>query len=167
MDNYINSNAPIRFKHKKCETIFSLSPYKFIYRHNKKYCPICYYKKSHGEIAIAQFLNNNNIDYQKEFTFPDLPQRRFDFYLPKEKIAIEFDGEQHFEYIPFLHNNNIENFYLTQQRDQEKNNFCLLNNIKLFRFSYLDYDSLEEILQQILKEKSSTTIEKYLIKDIK
>lgn len=32
------------------------------------------------------------MDYQREFTFPDLPNRRFDFYLPQENIAIEFDG---------------------------------------------------------------------------
>jgi len=167
LEEYITTDTPIRFKHKKCDTTFSLSPYRFIYRHNKKYCPICYYKKSQGEVIITTFLKNNNIDYQKEFIFSDLPQRRFDFFLPEEQIAIEFDGKQHFEYIPFLHNNNIENFYLTQQRDQEKNDFCLLNNIKLFRFSYIDLDNLEEILQQIFKEKSSTTIEKYLVKNMK
>lgn len=48
LESYVNIDTPIKFKHIPCGTEFSLSPYKFIHRHDKKYCPICYYKKSKG-----------------------------------------------------------------------------------------------------------------------
>lgn len=92
LDIYVNTNTPILLRHKKCNCTFSISPDYFLRKYNKKYCPICYYKKSHGEIAITTFLMQHGIDYQREFIFPDLPKRRFDFYLPQENIAIEFDG---------------------------------------------------------------------------
>lgn len=82
LEEYKNIDTPIKFKHNNCNTIFELSPYKFIYQHNKKYCPICYYKKSHGEILIYKFLCEFNYEFQKEFIFPDLPNLRFDFFLP-------------------------------------------------------------------------------------
>ena len=56
---YVNTDTKIRFKHKICGTEFEQTPYNFIYKSHKQYCPICYYKKSKGEVIIAQFLNNN------------------------------------------------------------------------------------------------------------
>lgn len=95
LDEYINIDTKIRFKHKRCNTIFEITPWSFIHQANKKYCPICYYKKSKGEIEINKFLENNQIDYQKEFIFPN-SRKRFDFYLPELNTCIEYDGEQHF-----------------------------------------------------------------------
>ena len=97
LEEYVNIDTPIRFKHKPCGCEFSLSPYKFIYRNFKKYCPICYYKKSKGEIVISEVLTNLNIDFVKEMMFKELPNRKFDFFLPQLNTAIEFDGQQHFE----------------------------------------------------------------------
>lgn len=136
----------------------------FLRRYNKKYCPICYYKKSHGEIAIATFLTNYNIDFQKEFIFPDLPNHRFDFYLPKENIVIEFDGAQH--YAPNNFFGEEEGFLKTQIRDQEKNKFCLLKNITLYRIPYFEINNVSQILFEILEEKRSTTIERFLIRQV-
>ena len=161
LDQYINMNTKIRFKHKKCGTIFSLEPDKFITRNHKKYCPTCYLKKSKGEIIIENYFKNNNIDYQREFIFPDLPSKRFDFYLPDYKIAIEFDGIQHFQ--PIQKFGGQEEFILTQQRDKIKNQFCLNNYITLLRIPYTEIDNLPQILYQIFKEKSSTTIEKFKV----
>ena len=164
LEEYINSDTKIKFKHKTCGTIFELSPYKFMYSHNKKYCPICYYKKSHGEIYINTYLKNHSFEYKKEFTFSDLPNHKFDFFLPKENAIIEFDGEQHYKYVPFFHRN-IENFYERCKKDKEKNRYCLEKNIKLYRIPYTEIDNIYDILEQIFEEKSSTTIEKFLVKN--
>lgn len=161
LSNYTNIDTKIKFKHKKCGTEFELSPYKFIYRHNKKYCPICYYKKSKGEVLITNFLEKNNIQYQKEFSFPDLKNKKFDFYLPEFNSCIEYDGIQHFKKVDFF--GGEQSFKDIQRRDRQKNLYCLKNNIKLFRIPYSEYDNINQILHQIYKEKSSTTIEKYLI----
>ena len=126
LENYMNIDTPIRFKHLPCGTEFSLSPYKFITQQNKRYCPICYYKKSNSEINIAKYLTANNIDYQKEFIFPGLPLKRFDFYLPDYKMCIEFDGEQHFHAIPFF--GGEEALQKNKDSDAIKNEFCLQKN---------------------------------------
>jgi hypothetical protein len=52
LDKYINADTKIHFKHKKCNTVFKITPYHFIHSSKKKYCPICYYKKSKGETEI-------------------------------------------------------------------------------------------------------------------
>lgn len=163
LGEYININTKISFKHKICGCIFQLEPDKFLNRYNKKYCPICYYKKSHGEILIHKFLEQNNYEYQKEFTFPDLKNLRFDFYLPKENIIFEYDGEQHFYPIDFF--GGKEALKSTQDRDQLKNQYCIKKHIQLFRIPYTEIDNINEILYKILKEKSSTTIEKFLVKE--
>lgn len=51
----------------------------------------------------------------------------------------------------------------TQKRDREKNKYCINNNIQLFRIPYTDFSHINQILNEIFKEKSSTTIEKYLV----
>lgn len=163
LGKYINIDTPITFKHIPCGTIFELTPYQFITRHNKKYCPVCYYKKSHGEILIADFLTKNGFLYKKEYIFKDLPNRKFDYFLPELNIAIEFDGQQHYEFVEFFHRT-IENFNLRQQMDIEKNQYCIKNNIPLYRIPYWEEEHISKILSQILLEKSSTTIEKFIVK---
>ncbi len=161
LSKYINMDTKIKIKHNKCGCEFEITPYRFIYRHNKQYCPICYYKKSHGEMYIENFLINNNIDYQREFIFPDLPQRRFDFYLPELSIAIEFDGMQHYKPIEFFGGEEAHKKLIAH--DIEKNQYCINNNIILFRIPYDELDNIYTILTQIFKEKGSTTIEKFQI----
>lgn len=159
LEKYINIDTPIKMRHKPCGCEFSISPYKFIHRHDKKYCPICYYRKSKGEIAIAKVLTELHIDYQREFLFPNT-NYRFDFYLPKFKAAIEYDGIQHFQETFFSSQNELQNI---QTRDEEKNLLCSVNKISLFRIPYYDYDEISKIIYKIFEEKSSTTIEKYKV----
>lgn len=161
LEEYINIDTKITFKHKPCGTEFKLSPYNFIHQANKKYCPICYYKKSNGEKFITQFLENKKIDYQREFSLPGMGRKKFDFYLPELKVAIEYDGSQHFYPNDFF--GGEQGFIETQQRDNEKNQYCLDNNITLYRIPYTELYNINQILHEIFEEKSSTTIEKYLI----
>jgi hypothetical protein len=57
--------------------------------------------KSKGEEAIANILNNLHITFEREKIFNTCKAinnvfYRFDFYLPKYNIIIEYDGRQHF-----------------------------------------------------------------------
>lgn len=161
LDQYINADAKLHFKHIPCGTVFELSPDKLINRYNLKYCPVCYYKKSHGEIRILNWLNQHHINYKKEYSFQDLPLKRFDFYLPDLNVCIEYDGKQHFAPIDFF--GGEKEFQAAQIRDIEKNQYCIKNKIILFRIPYTDFNEIEKILYQIFEEKSSETIEKYKI----
>ena len=57
----------------------------------------------------------------------------FDFYNATKKMAIEVDGSQHYQYNKFFHSNSRQKFLDQLKRDQKKDEFCEINNIKLFR----------------------------------
>lgn len=117
-----------------------------------KGCQSC--QESHGERKIKIFLNKNNINFITQhkfincinpFTNKKLP---FDFYLPDYNICIEYDGEQHFKLTN--HSKTFNDLKNIKSRDKIKTNFCLTNNIKLFRISYINLKKIENILTKIL-----------------
>lgn len=89
-----------------------------------------------GEERIVKILEENAINYQREYKFTDLGNLRYDFYLPNYNRLIEFDGEQHFR------DTGWGNFEGTQQRDQIKNDYAKLHNIQLVRIPYWERNKL-------------------------
>lgn len=115
--------------------------------HNTQSCG-CLQNISVGEQKIKDLLDEHHISYQREYKFPDLQNRRYDFAILDEngKVIqlIEFDGEQHFQEALFFNKSLAE-----QQRiDKEKTNFANAKNIKLIRIPYwkrniLTFEDLE------------------------
>ena len=108
-----------------------------------------------GESKISNILKENNITYETQKFFSDLKDKNilfFDFFLPKYNCLIEFDGEQHYRYIPFFYKTQ-EQFKTAQSHDQLKNEYCLKNNIPLIRipYAYLNDIVLEDLLPQTSK----------------
>lgn len=93
---------------------------------------------SSGEKDIAQLLIENNIDFKREVTFPDLiyegtnGKLRFDFFV-EDKYIIEFDGKQHFEEIKYFKSTDLKE---TQKRDEIKNTYCHHHGIPIIRIPY-------------------------------
>jgi very-short-patch-repair endonuclease len=56
-------------------------------------CPMC--RQSRGEAAVARYLDQHGITYEREWSPSSLGRLRFDFALPIHKTLIEFDGIQH------------------------------------------------------------------------
>lgn len=85
-------------------------------------CMISYYN-----IYIAKFLKELNIDYKSEYRVEiDGCQYRFDFYLPKYNLFIEYDGSQHYNtrfYIDIYKSEEIgiQKFNEARKRDGIKN----------------------------------------------
>lgn len=101
---------------------------------------------SKGEFIIRQCLNDLQLKYKTEFTFLDLPKRRFDFAIfnnEQLKCVIEFDGKQHYSFINTWHQTE-EEFIKCQQRDQEKNEYCQKHNIPLVRIPYWELDNINK-----------------------
>ncbi len=99
-------------------------------------CPVC--SSSHGERYIKEFLDINNIQYVREKTFEEcnnIGKLRFDFYLPKYNICLEYDGIQHYKPIEYF--GGVYDFEKRKYNDSIKDEFCKLNNIDLFRIKYL------------------------------
>ncbi len=71
--------------------------------------------------------------------------QRFDIYIPIYKIAIEYQGLQHFEAIDFF--GGEEGLRNTQERDIRKRELCLINDTHLIEV--LPNYNLNEIISQI------------------
>jgi hypothetical protein len=72
---------------------------------------------------------SNHIVFE-EFTIPGT-RLSLDFYNANKKVAIEVQGNQHVKYTPFFHGGYKSNFLHQLKRDQEKYNFCKINDIIL------------------------------------
>ena len=65
---------------------------------NKRGCPVC--NASKGEQIIKEYLEFNKIEFIREFRFKDCKSKNtlpFDFYLIKQNLCIEYDGEFHYK----------------------------------------------------------------------
>lgn len=126
-------------------------------------CPIC--NESHGEKKISKWLNDNgyflNKDYFREFKFKDLKSKnnvclRFDFYIPKKNLLIEYQGEQHYKSFDFskMKRAETEKFHSLQENDRLKRNFCKERNIKELEIMFSEYENIESILDEALNDSS-------------
>ena len=114
-------------------------------------CPLCY--DSNGENKIKNILDQINITYEIQKTFDDCKNTkklRFDFYLPKYNVLIEYDGMQHFKPIKFF--GGIKRFNDLNKHDNIKNEYASKNNIPLLRIPYTKFDSIEEEIKQFLEK---------------
>lgn len=61
-----------------------------------------------------------------------IPGERFvlDYLIPAANLAVECQGRQHDEFVPFFHANR-QGFHAQQDRDSRKRRWCELNNLHL------------------------------------
>lgn len=117
----------------------------------KGYTTSCGCIKSKGEEYIAKILEENNVPFQREYSFCDLIYKlplKFDFAIfSKDGLLshlVEFDGRQHFEPNDFF--GGETEFKQNQIRDELKNNYCIENNIPLIRIKCNEIIDLERIM---------------------
>ena len=97
-------------------------------------------KRSIGEQTIYDILKQAKLPFEEQYIdnqyqFKDTGYNpKFDFFVNKQ-YYIEYDGQQHFDCQHHGWNNENE-FLKIQQRDKEKNLYCLQNNIPLIRIPY-------------------------------
>jgi very-short-patch-repair endonuclease len=118
-------------------------------------CPTCN-SSSVGERIIKKFLDENEIDYKREKTFEGCKLKRllrFDFYIHRFNLIIEYDGPQHFKTNSLF---GEENFKNTQKRDTIKNQYCEQNKIRLERIKHTSPSRIQKRLQQIFRSLRKT-----------
>jgi hypothetical protein len=118
-------------------------------------------KLSNAALQIVHFLKNNRINYVLEKYFSDCINPKtgmmlpFDFYLPDLNVCIEYDGEQHFKYVPEFHGlDKIKGLNLLnkqKERDEVKNKYCAQRNVDLIRIKYKD--NIIKFLETKLKNR--------------
>lgn len=132
----------VKHECKVCNYIWSAKPNYII--HHKCGCPNC--SSSKGERQIKNWLDINNIEYIKEYQQKiGNSTYRFDFYLPKKELFIEFNGIQHYEPREFF--GGEEQFEIVKRNDLLKDNWVIENKKELLKISY------EQNVEKILEEK--------------
>lgn len=98
---------------------------------------------SKGEQKIKQVLDENKINYKREFSFDelyDILPLRFDFAIfdvNNNLISlIEYNGEQHYDEKSYLCKKSLI------KHDKMKQNFCLKNKINLIIIPYTDFNKI-------------------------
>lgn len=117
---------------------------------------------SKGNFKVTQLLTQNNILFQKEYSFEDLMNTDtnyklfFDFAILDEhnrlSYLIEYDGEQHFltRSQGYFSEKSIEKIHLS---DRKKNEYCLEHNIPLIRIPYTRFNEL--VIQDLIPASSA------------
>lgn len=141
---YSNNKIPVKVI---CRThgIFMVRP--DLHLHGPTGCPIC--NESKGESKIASVLDKYNAAYIREYKIPNF-NFRYDFYIPKLKLLIEYDGEMHFKAIDNF--GGKDQLLKTQARDKIKNKLAKDFGYFLIRIHYSDFKDLEhKLLLEISK----------------
>lgn len=151
-DTYKNSISKLQVKHNICNNVYTASHNNFI---RGRRCPFC--NTSKGEMKLENILSLYKINHIKEYSFYELTGNgggllRFDFAIFDKynnlSFLCEYDGEFHYK-----------KMYLDQDfegqvyRDNLKNEYCKQNKLDLLRIPYWDFDNIETILTDKLKEK--------------
>ena len=105
--------------------------------------------KSRGEEKIANLLTQNNINFEREYTFKNFKLTgggtpRFDFAIldnnNKLLYLIEYQGEQHYKFKGNIFTE--EKMLYTQKCDKEKEEYCNNNHIPIIYIPYTKYNTL-------------------------
>ncbi|AIX12623.1 hypothetical protein WRP3_120 [Lactococcus phage WRP3] len=150
LGDYVNNITKMLVKHNLCGNTYEVKWNNF---HQGARCPKC--NESKGEKKISDILNSLGIKYTSQKRFPECKYKNtlpFDFYIhnKKSKLLIEFDGRQHFESIEYFGGEDV--LKETQLRDKIKNDFAKEKDIPLLRIPYTDFENIEQILTDKLKE---------------
>ena len=103
-------------------------------------------RASRGEIKIEQILIQSGLDFEEEYSFPDLISNktgrplRFDFAVFDDEhnidFLIEFQGVQHYE--PKDKFGGYSGLRRQQYNDMRKREYCTAHSIKLVIIPYWD-----------------------------
>jgi hypothetical protein len=116
---------------------------------------------SPGEIKIHRFLKKHKVEFIQEKQFKGLynpytkQPLRIDFWIPNKRLAIEYNGSQHYKIHKIYHSKNpdIARHQLFEQkyRDYIKKLFCQIKEIKLLIITSYQYREIHKILRKELQ----------------
>lgn len=122
-------------------------------------CQKC--SESKGERKVELILKKNNIEFVKQKMFDDCKNPKtdrnlkFDFYIQKYNLCIEYDGEYHYEPWRLYWDKSMakQRFNEMKIRDEIKTKYCKNSNIELLRIPYFELKNIEEIISNYLSKK--------------
>lgn len=117
-----------------------------------KGCPRC--QNSRGENKISKVLKSLGVEFQREKTFEGCRNKlplRFDFWLPKENLIIEYHGIQH--YRPIKYFGGAPAFERRLRRDKIKREYAHSRGFNYLEIPYTQRGEIEKILKKRISLK--------------
>lgn len=90
-------------------------------------------KSLYGDLFVAQVC----LPVYEKKTLP------FDFYAASLGVAVEVQGRQHANFIPYFHSS-MRDFHLQRKRDADKEYFCELNDLILIHLYWNESEDVWE-----------------------
>lgn len=141
VDGVINARTKIMWECLICNHQWKTTPNKIFSKETG--CPECNVPGA-NEKLVRHLLEQNSFHFEPQYylTNIDVMVRplKFDIYIPNLRLAIEYNGEQH--YIPtgfFGSKSPDKDFIKQQERDQYKRDFCINKNIQLIEIDGRKY----------------------------
>lgn len=154
-DDYVNNDTPIKVHCLVHHYDFETAPDNLL--RGGGGCPYC--TASEGEATILGWLDNHHINHVWHHQLPNddrslpLLYIEADFYLPDNRLIIEYHGEQHYKNIPhFYKGKKLRNFAVQRQRDQYLRDYCERVGLSLLEIPYWDMSNIPMILEERLLE---------------
>ena len=123
-------------------------------------CPNCSSYKTE-KLCRTIITNITNLKYQKKKP-KFLNGLELDGYNKDLQITFEYNGPQHYKYIPHFHRNGIKDFLSQHLRDRLKKHLCKINGVELiiipYIYDYRDEDKLYNFIYNDLDKKGKKGI---------
>lgn len=119
-------------------------------------------KMSRGQQALTQIMRKIMPGEEIVNEYHIGERLMLDVFCPKYKIAAEFHGRQHFEFIPYFHDT-YDEYVRSCLRDDRKLQLCEEQGITLVVFRYCDNLTEDLIYTRIMDELRETTAPKTAI----
>ena len=149
LSNYITAKDKVLCKCNKCNHEWWATPDSLLSK-GRSDCPAC--SSYYNEGKMVQLLEkwDYRVETQKYFEdCKDISYLKFDAFLTDFNTCVEYDGEQHYNPIPWggISEDEANQTLLdVQRRDKIKDEYCKNNGIKLIRIPYWKSENMEEYL---------------------
>ena len=107
-------------------------------------CPKC--KRSLLEEETEKMLNKTSLSYFAQYRAKWLKLRSIDFYIPSLNLAIECQGQQHYQSVEIFGGEKALNDNI--QRDKIKKEICLKHNISIL-YVFPNDANIEQIIENL------------------
>jgi len=100
---------------------------------------------------LCKLYGRNNIF--EDYPLPCCGNLSWDFWVPHRRLAFEFHGRQHFEFVPFFHETKI-GFRKQLTADDKKQKIADLNEVTLIVLQEQDFtDWTVDELKRLIEER--------------
>lgn len=134
LSKYKGDSVPVTLVHTKCGHKYKARPSGIV--QGRLACPYC--NQPVGERLITKYLDNLSIEYEIQKRFDGLKivkDLSYDFYIPKYKMLIEYQGIQHYK--PRSHFGGVKTFRKQVIHDKVKSEYATNNGYILVKVPYI------------------------------